>query len=140
MKELEYPFDSDYIIKKRKSLRRMLLADGRDRLRKKIAVFGGSTTNDIVVYLELFLLDRGIEPEFYQSEYNQYWQDAMYPSEELINFSPDIVYVHTTSRNIVNYPSVSDSKEQVGEKLRTEYLKFEQIWDKITETYHCPII
>ncbi len=140
MKELEYPFDSDYIIKKRKSLRRMLLADGRDRLRKKIAVFGGSTTNDIVVYLELFLLDRGIEPEFYQSEYNQYWQDAMYPSEELINFSPDIVYIHTTSRNIVNYPSVSDSKEQVGEKLRTEYLKFEQIWDKITETYHCPII
>ena len=88
MKELEYPFDSEYIIKKRKSIKRTLLADGTKRLKKKIAVFGGSTTNDIVVYLDLFLLNNGIEAEFYQSEYAQYWQDAMFPSEELLNFKP----------------------------------------------------
>lgn len=140
MKELEYPFESDYIIKKKKSLKRSLLADGKERLNKKIAVFGGSTTHDIIVCLELFLLDQGIKPEFYESEYAQYWQDAMFPSEELLNFSPDLVYIHTTSRNIVNYPSASDSKEQVREKLDREYAKFEQMWKKITETYHCPII
>ena len=140
MKELEYPFESDYIIKKKKSLRRALLADGRERLRKKIAVFGGSTTHDIIVYLELFLLDQGIEPEFYESEYAQYWQDAMFPSEELLDFSPDLVYIHTTSRNIVNYPTTAESREQVEEKLQREYAKFEQMWKKITETYHCPII
>ena len=81
-KELEYPFDVEYVIKKRKSIKRTLLADGSNRLKKKIAVFGGSTTNDIVVYLDLFLLNNGIEAEFYQSEYAQYWQDAMFPSEE----------------------------------------------------------
>ncbi len=140
MKELEYPFESDYIIKKKKSLRRALLADGRERLRKKIAVFGGSTTHDIIVYLELFLLDQGIEPEFYESEYAQYWQDIMFPSEELLDFSPDLVYIHTTSRNIVNYPTTAESREQVEEKLQREYAKFEQMWKKITETYHCPII
>lgn len=140
MKELEYPFDSDYIIKKKKSIKRTLLADGKNRLKKKIAVFGGSTTHDIIVYLELFLLDQGIEPEFYESEYSQYWQDSMFPSEELLSFSPDLVYIHTTSRNIVNYPSVSDSKEQSEEKLEREYSKFEQMWKKITETHHCPII
>ena len=48
MKELEYPFDAAYIIKKRKSLKKALLADGTSRIRKKIAVFGGSTTSDIV--------------------------------------------------------------------------------------------
>ncbi len=140
MKELEYPFDSEYIIKKRKSLRRTLLSDGSSRLKKKIAVFGGSTTNDIVVYLDLFLLNHGIEAEFYQSEYGQYWQDAMFPSEELINFAPDIVYIHTTGRNILNSPSSSDTREQVKELLNSEYSKFEQMWDKIRETYHCPII
>ena len=57
MKELEYPFDAAYIIKKRKSLKKALLADGTSRIRKKIAVFGGSTTSDIVKTLELFLLD-----------------------------------------------------------------------------------
>ena len=140
MKELEYPFDSEYIIKKRKSLKRQLLADGSKRLKKKIAVFGGSTTNDIVIYLDLFLLDQGIEAEFYQSEYAQYWQDAMFPSEELLNFAPDMVFIHTTNRNILNYPTTADSREQVDKMLEAEMDKFRQMWEKIKETYHCPII
>lgn len=140
MKELEFPFDSEYIIKKRKSLRRKLLADGSSRIKKKIAVFGGSTTNDIVVYLDLFLLNYGIEAEFYQSEYAQYWQDAMFPSEELLNFAPDIVFIHTTNRNINTYPTTADSRDQVSELLKAEYGRFEQMWQKIAETYHCPII
>lgn len=140
MKELEYPFDSEYIIKKRKSLKKALLADGSKRLKKKIAVLGGSTTNDIVVYLDLFLLNHGIEAEFYQSEYGQYWQDAMFPGEELKNFAPDIVFIHTTNRNILNYPTTADTKEQVQTLLEQEYNKFEQMWGKIAETYHCPII
>ena len=140
MKELEFPFDSEYIIKKRKSLRRKLLADGSSRIKKKIAVFGGSTTNDIVVYLDLFLLNYGIEAEFYQSEYAQYWQDAMFPSEELLDFAPDIVFIHTTNRNINSYPTTADSRDQVSELLKAEYGRFEQMWQKIAETYHCPII
>ena len=140
MKELEYPFDSEYIIKKRKSLKKALLAENTPRLKKRVAVFGGSTTNDIVVYLDLFLLNYGIEAEFYQSEYGQYWQDAMFPSQELIDFSPDIVFIHTTNRNILNYPTTSDTKESVDLLLDAEYGKFEQMWRKISETYHCPII
>ena len=140
MNELEYPFDSEYIIKKRKSIKRKLLVDGSKRLKKKIAVFGGSTTSDIVVYLELFLLNNGIEPEFYESEYAQYWQDAMFPGDELIEFAPDIVFIHTTNRNISNFPLMTDDKSRVENLLESEYGKFEQMWKKISETYHCPII
>ena len=140
MKELEYPFDVEYVMKKRKSIKRTLLADGSSRLKKKIAVFGGSTTNDIVVYLDLFLLNNGIEAEFYQSEYAQYWQDAMFPSEELLNFKPDLIFIHTTNRNIANLPTTADTKEQVNTLLENEYSKFVQMWQKISDTYHCPII
>ena len=140
MKELEYPFDVEYVMKKRKSIKRTLLADGSSRLKKKIAVFGGSTTNDIVVYLDLFLLNNGIEAEFYQSEYAQYWQDAMFPSEELLNFKPDLIFIHTTNRNIINLPTTADTKEQVNTLLESEYNKFVQMWQKISDTYHCPII
>ena len=108
MKELEYPFDAAYIIKKRKSLKKALLADGTSRIRKKIAVFGGSTTSDIVKTLELFLLDAGIEPEFYESEYAQYFQDAMFPDETLLSFKPDIVFIHTTNRNVTDWPEMTD--------------------------------
>ena len=55
MKELEYPFDSEYILKKKKKLRRELLESGKTFLKKKIAVLGGSTTNDIIKILDLLI-------------------------------------------------------------------------------------
>lgn len=140
MQELNYPFDPSYIIKKRKSIKRELLADGSARIKKKIAVFGGSTTNEIINTLELFLLNAGIEAEFYESEYAQYEQDAVFPSEELLSFKPDIVFVHTTNRNIRNLPEVTDSKEIVDEKLKAEFARFENIWNSIRNKFHCPII
>ena len=78
MKELEYPFDSAYIMKKKKSLKKSLLSDGKMRIKKKIGVLGGSTTADIVRVMELFLLDCGIEPEFWESEYARFWQDGVF--------------------------------------------------------------
>ena len=71
MKELEYPFDARYLIKKKKSLKRELLAADTKYVDKKVAVLGGSTTHDIAAMLELFLLNFGIRPEIYESEYNQ---------------------------------------------------------------------
>lgn len=56
MKELEYPFDNGFIMKKKRSLKRQLLGDGAVRLKKRVAVLGGSTTDDIVSVLELFCL------------------------------------------------------------------------------------
>ena len=48
MKELEYPFDSEYILKKAKSIKRTLLEEKVPCLQKKIAVLGVSTTHDII--------------------------------------------------------------------------------------------
>ena len=140
MKELEYPFDSSYIMKKSKGLKKALLADGSDRIHKKIAVLGGSTTHDIIKVLELFLLNYGIEPEFYESEYGQYWQDAMFPGEELKGFNPDVIFIHTSNRNIPDYPGMGDDSDAVDNKLSKVYNHFETMWKKLKETYHCPII
>lgn len=140
MKELEYPFDSEYILKKKKSIKKALLESGGKFLDKKIAILGGSTTNDIKLILELFLLNYGIRPEFYESEYNQYWQDAMFPNEELMQFQPDIIYIHTTNRNISSYPSLSDDMDTVEGKLQGEYERFEQMWNRIFDVYRCPVI
>ena len=140
MRELEYPFDSEYILKKAKSIKKALLADGSSRIRKKIAVLGGSTTHDIVKVLELFLLHYGIEPQFYESEYAQYWQDAMFDNAELKEFAPNIIYIHTSNRNIQEYPELSDTAETVEALLDKSYRHYEVMWDKLQESYHCPII
>ena len=101
MKEyFNYPLDSKTLLRKKIQIKKELLSNSSNFIEKRIAVLGGSTTNEIVDQLELFLLNYGIKPTFYQSEYAQYWQDAMFGSEELDNFNPDIVYVHTNWRNI----------------------------------------
>ena len=141
MRELEYPFDSEMILQNRRKLRKALLADGSARIKKNIAVLGGSTTHDIIAALELFLLNHGIEPSFYESEYAQYYQDAMFGNPELDEFHPDIIFVHTSLRNInVGFPSMSDSREQVKELIDSQVKYFEGMWEKLRSKFNCPII
>lgn len=140
MRELTYPFDNEYILKKSKRIKKELLASEEKRILKKIAVLGGSTTHDIIRVLELFLLDQGIEPVFYESEYAMYWQDAMFDNTELEEFAPDIIYIHTSNRNITNFPQIEDTKEMVLEKEESAFEHFKVMWDKLRETYACPII
>lgn len=140
MKELEYPFDSEYVLKKSKKIKRQLLEEGGNFLSKKIAVLGGSTTHDIIRVLEVFLLNQGIRPVFYESEYAQYWQDAMFDNPELVNFAPDMIYIHTSNRNITGYPGVTDQAEQIDALLEEQFEHFSVMWDKLAGQYHCPII
>ena len=142
MKELEYPFDPEYILSKKKKLRREILAGGgiSSFLDKKVAILGGSTTSDIKLILELFLLNYGIRPSFYESEYNQYYQDAMFPNPELEVFAPDVIYIHTSNRNVTTYPQITDSAETVDGLLKAEVDKFTGMWDRLASVYHCPII
>ncbi len=41
MKELEYPFDPDYITKKKKSLKNRILSTKNNFIEKRIAILGG---------------------------------------------------------------------------------------------------
>lgn len=74
--------------------------------------------------MELFLLNYDITPIFYESEYNQYWQDIMFQNKELKNFVPDIIYIHTTNKNIIKYPQIGDSDKTIDEKLEENYTYF----------------
>lgn len=141
MKELAFPFESKTILRKRRAIKKQLLADGSVRIKKKIAVLGGSTTDDVVSAMELFLLNFGIEPEFYQSEYNKFYEDAVFGSPELDSFSPDIIYIHTTSRNLTMLPeSPSETPEQIQERLDGQFEYFKQMWISLTQKFSCPII
>lgn len=140
MRELQYPFDANYILSKKKRFRRQLLSDGRERIKKNIAILGGYTTNDIKLIMELFLLEQGIEPSFYESEYNQFYQDARFDNAELERFQPDIIYVCTSNRNIVRYPVMSDTRGGVDGLLEAEYVKYVSVWESLEQRYGCPII
>ena len=141
MKELSFPFDSKNIIRRSPALRKQLFSDGSTRIKKRIAVLGGSTTDHIIASLELFLLSFGIEPEFYQSEYNKFYEDAVFGNPKLDSFAPDIIYIHTSSRNITKLPSGPSVKaEQVTNDLNEQFEMFRQVWESLTKRFNCPII
>lgn len=140
MKELEYPFDSRYIIKKKKSLKRELLSQDTKFTEKKIAVLGGSTTHDICVITELFLLNLGIKPVIYECEYARFWEEIMFDNRELDEFAPDLIIFHTSNRNIRNYPTVGISEEDMKGLLDAEYQRYADMWDRASAKYNCPII
>ena len=64
-----YPLDTETLLRKKRRLRKELLAQNPHPLQKRIAILGGSTTNEVADQLGLFLLQYGIQAEFYQSEY-----------------------------------------------------------------------
>lgn len=141
MKELKYPFDAEELLKKKKTIKKQLLTDNTiNYIEKKIAILGGETTQNIKLMLEIFLLNYGIKPIFYESEYNQYYEDGMFPNPQLEDFSPDIIYICTCVRNISEFPNVSDSRDLVDSKRQNVIEKFRGLWETLEDRYHCPII
>lgn len=140
MRQLEYPFCADEIISRKRRIKRELLESNVAFIEKNIAILGGSTTDEIKNILELFLLNYGIKPRFYESEYNQYYEEAVFPNEYLKAFCPDIIYIHTTNRNVTRYPTMEDNADIINSLIDGEVEKFEKIWSCIASNYQCPII
>ena len=137
IKELLYPFDPNYILENKRKIKKALLENSETFVEKKVAILGGYTTSAIKQIMELFLLNNGIKVSFYESEYNKFYEDAMFDNAELEAFKPDIIYVCTSNRNITRYPSLNDN---VDDLLNNEFEKYKGIWQSLNNRYHCPII
>lgn len=136
-----YPYDNDLLLRKQKSIKRELLArEDISYVPSRIAILGGSTVDDIKNVLEIFLLSSGIKPTFYQSEYNKFYEDAVFGNAELDAFQPEIVIVFTGVANITNWPSMADSQTAMQEKMSAEYGRFAAVWKALKKRYRAVII
>ena len=138
MNDLSYPLDSLLILRKKNKLKRKLL-EKVGFIDKKIAILGGSTTSELINILELFLLDNGIRPIFYESEYNKYYEDALFGTPELDRFKPDLIYIHTSIVNITSFPEIGASSDAVDQLVTAQLSKFQSIWNAL-QKYNCAII
>ena len=137
---LTYPFDSSQIVAQKRKIKKRLLDGDKTFIKKNIAILGGSTTAEIKNILELFLLKDGIQPVFYESEYNRFYEDSLFDNPELNAFNPAVIYVYTTNRNLKNVPDVNMSVEEVKTLLNEDYQRFEQVWTTLRDKYNCEII
>lgn len=135
----DYPLDTKMLLRKKSKIRKSLL-EQENLLHKKIAVLGGSTTDGVAEQLYNFLLSHGIKADIYQSDYGQYWQDAVFENPELVSFKPDIIYIHTSWRNIEAFPEIGQSRQDVAQMLHREVERFKVMWEALEGKFHCPII
>lgn len=133
------PTDVASILRKRESLKKELLEQS-NLLQTKVAILGGSTTVEVKKTLELFLLGHGIQPSFYESGYNRYSEDVLFENPDLWSFKPDVVFIHTTWRNVSEFPGLMESKADVEERIQREVSRFEALWDKIHKDLGAVII
>jgi FkbH-like protein len=134
-----HSYSLDELLLKRRGLRRKLTAlEGLKEIR--IAVLGGTTTNELVDLLEILLLSSGFRPTFHQSEYGRYYEDAVLEPESIATFKPEIVYVHTCSLNIQSFPPVSCSEENLPGFVDAEMNRFRAIWRSLETNVGCQII
>lgn len=127
------------LLRKRQALRREL-SQKLNLLDVRIAILGGSTTTEVADFLELLLLDEGIRPVFYSSEYNRYFEEAVLDNSRLIEFAPSVVYVHTSSVNIQAFPPLDASESDLDACVSAEAARFAAIWNSIDENIGCQVI
>ena len=138
MNILDYPFDPAMILQKKRSLRREL-SKKEGLIPKNIAIMSGSTIGEIRNILEVFLLANGIRPTFYEGGYSLFYENLVFDDGSLAAFKPDIIYIHTSWRNLKNLPTQADSPEACADKLQAECARFEQAW-KAAARFGCPVI
>lgn len=138
MQALEYPFDPSAILQQKRRIRRELLQqDGL--IDKKIAIVGGSTVGEVKNILELFLLDAGIRPTFWEGGYGLYYENLVFDDGSLRAFAPDFLYIHTTCRNLERLPGPADSPEQAEGKFEAEAARWQRLWEA-SLVFGCPVI
>lgn len=107
----------------------------------RIAILGGSTTAEVKLALEIFLLHKEIKPEFYESEFGRFSEDVLFDNPELAAFDPQIAYIHTTYRNIRSLPAVRSKIEDSDAAFEQEVSRFRVIWNKLAERFPtCTVI
>lgn len=138
MQALEYPLDASAILQRKRRIRRELLQqDGL--IDKKIAIVGGSTVGEVKNILELFLLDAGIRPTFWEGGYGLYYENLVYDDGTLRSFGPDFIYIHTTGRNLCGLPEPADSPAAAEEKFAAEAARWQALWQAAL-AFGCPVI
>jgi predicted enzyme involved in methoxymalonyl-ACP biosynthesis len=126
---------------RKKKLLKQILSEREPQLTCRIAILGGWTSAEVKSSLEVFLLNREIKPEFYESEYGRFSEDALFDNPELAAFQPHVVYIHTSFRNLRSLPAAGANLEECDAAVEGELVRFRRIWDKIRERFPtCTII
>ena len=136
---LSHPIDFSLLPRKKRTLIKTLRTQP-DLVPLKIFVASGSTTNEITDYLELFLLDIGVKPIIKLSDFNRYYEELIFPSDELLKFDPDVIYIHSSAYNIKTWPELTDPTSRVEKLISNELSKYNEIFVAVKNKFRATVV
>ncbi|MBF0205450.1 MAG: HAD family hydrolase [Oligoflexia bacterium] len=142
-KLFEYPYAISLLQRKRKFIKKELISRIKENNSSRlirIAILGGGNSSEISQMIELFLLQCGFIPEIYESGFNRYYEEVIFDTGSLNKFTPDVVLIHVTQRDIENLPNIYDKIDVVNSKIEKEFLKYKSICENLILKFKCPII
>ncbi|CAM2962546.1 HAD-IIIC family phosphatase [Helicobacter felis] len=86
------------------------------------------------------MLQRGITPSFYESDYRRYYEESAFENPALRDFAPDLIYLHTSWLNIEHFPALNASAEEIAKLVQQEMNKIEIMLISLKTRYSCAII
>ena len=105
----------------------------------KIAILGGSSTQHIRDLVDIFLLKENINAEIYEGQFNSFFEEIFFDVNGLNNFKPNVIWIHSTWRNIKHFPDISSKKSEVEELIENEFKFYKSVWKKAKEKFNCTI-
>ena len=136
--QIPFPFESRQIERKKNSIRDSLFSRS-DLVERRIAILGGGATSGVIDFLEIFLLNEGIRPRFYVSQFDRYYEEIMFSNKELSQFQPELIFIFTSVRNLRLEQHAMTTEESKKLFLST-YEKFQEMWEKIRTVFQCRVI
>lgn len=136
---LNFPFEIDKIAIK-KSIWIKELSKNESLQTKKIAILGGSTTNELKEQLKLFGLFGGLNFEFWESDYDRWYESAIFDNASLLTFKPDVIYLYTTIKNLDELPSADSNAYTVNSALGESLKKITTACEALADRFAKPII
>lgn len=139
-KLLTPPFDDGELFKNLKLLEQELKIKKDNHKFKKIAILGGSTTSHLKDFLNIFLLNNKITPEFYEGQFQLYYEEVMYDVGKLKDFDPDIIWIHTTWRNLKKFPDMNNTTDEINSLIENEFNFYKSMWENAKKNFSCIVI
>ncbi|WP_373941893.1 HAD-IIIC family phosphatase [Vibrio chagasii] len=129
MKELFFePLNNVDILRNKNKIKKDLLPKSSKKI--KLLILSGSTIGELKDFIYLFLLNKGIEADIYEGQYNSYYEEVMF-TNLIGEVSPDWIYVHTTNKNISRLPRNTSSENELDLFYEEEVVKLNSFIDKL---------
>ena len=94
----------------------------------RIAILGGPTTIQLRKMIEVFLAAERLPVEIYEAEYGLFRQEILTPGSELDLFSPQVIFLATSVRDVSRFPDLDGDDPSVAQMAADEIAGWDLIW------------